>query len=87
MSEEDELSNLEMFLALTLVTVAFFGGVLLLGRFSQDDSSNSSFSSDCGTRFDHTACPEPNYEPSVEELRKIPDATEYDNDPCGGFDC
>lgn len=87
---DSELSNIQKFIALTVVFLLFIGGMFLLSLIGKGDASDSNFGGTCETRFDSTACPEPDYEQSaVSEERAIPEATSIDDHPdnCGGYSC
>lgn len=86
--KDEELSNFQAFIALAVVFLLFIGVFLLFAHFSDNGEVNNNFGS-CDTRLDPTACPEPDYEPSNEELRNQPDAEppEYSPDRCGDYSC
>lgn len=68
---EDEISNLTKFLALTAVTVLMIIAFALFALLSKDDPSAPYA---CDTNLNPTACPEPDYDKELEEqLKQYPD--------------
>ena len=77
-NEDSELTSLQQFLLLAVVSIVLFLIFFIYSLFNQNPEPTIDFSS-CETRFDSTSCPEPDYGQSIEESKKYPDATPYDS--------
>lgn len=87
-SDNKELSFIGKVATMSVVIVLMILAFFILSVIFKSDSQDSSGYKSCETRFDSTACPEPDYSPTDEELRNTPDATPYDHpDDCGGYSC
>ena len=88
-SNTDELTDFQKFLALTGVAVLMILAVLILGHFLKGDSGYNYNSSSCETRYDSTACPDPQTDGQDTNWQEnLPDASPNDNpDQCGDYSC
>jgi hypothetical protein len=69
MSASKELTAIEKFVALAVVAVIVLVVVLVIGLIARSGGDSASRTNGCDTRFDATACPEPDYDSTAQELR------------------
>ncbi len=88
-TQSDELTDFQKFLALAGVSVLMIIGVLIFAHFSRGSTGYSNNTSSCETRYDSSACPDPETDGvNTKWQENLPDATPYDNpDDCGGYSC
>ena len=88
-SDTDELTSFQKFLALAGVTVLMILAVLILTHFSKGSSGYNYNTSSCETRYDSTACPDPQTDGQDANWQEnLPDASPNDNpDQCGDYSC
>lgn len=83
-----EFSLIDKIAATSVIIVIMIIVFFIVSIMFQDSTQESSGYTTCETRFDSTACPEPDYGPTGEQPRNTPDATPYDHpDDCGGYSC
>jgi len=88
-SSTDELTDFQKFLALAGVTILTVLVFLIIGHFSHSDSGYNYSNSSCETRYDSTACPDPQTDGQDTNWQEnLPDASPTDNpDQCGDYSC
>lgn len=88
-SSSDELTDFQKFLALAGVTLLMVLAFLILSHFYKGDSGYNYNTSSCETRYDSTACPDPQTNGEDTNWQEnLPDASPYDNpDQCGDYSC
>lgn len=85
-SNSNELTDLQKFLALAGISVLMILAVLILGHYFKGSSGYNYNTSSCETRYDSTACPDPQTDAKWQE--NLPDASPTDNsDQCGDYSC
>ncbi len=91
MSEDNNISNVQKFIALSVVTGLMIVGGFLLYAVSGGNNASSVNSTllSCETNYNPQPCPEPDYDSqSIEDSKKYSDDMPGDApDACGSYDC